>query len=181
VLGDLVGPWAGTVYRHVATGRRRSVLDDTYLGVARDNRWNREGTPAYYFASDLAVTVAEFARHIASELPDGASERLARTVWRVPVSLAATLDLTDPAVVEAAGAPPIGGWILDREATQATAAYLLAHLPRLQALVVPSIAFLDRRDRPNLVVYRDRVDPATVFGRPVRVRTIVIEAAGLEA
>ena len=133
------------------------------------------------FASDLAVTVAEFARHIAAELPDGASERLARTVWRVPVSLTATLDLTDPTVVEAAGAPPIGEWILDREVTRATATYLLAQVPALQGLVVPSIAFLDRRDRPNLVVYRDRIDPSEVFGRPVRVRTIAIEAAGVEA
>lgn len=169
------------MYRHVAAGRHRGALDDAYLGVARDNRWNREGTPAYYFASDLAVTVAEFARHIAAELPDGASERLARTVWRVPVSLTATLDLTDPTVVEAAGAPPIGEWILDREVTRATATYLLAQVPALQGLVVPSIAFLDRQDRPNIVVYRDRIDPPAVFGRPVRVRSIAIEAAGVEA
>ncbi len=180
MLRDLLRPWAGPVYRHVAPGRQRSVLDDTYLGVARDNRWNREGTPAFYFASDLAVTVAEFARHIAAELPDGATERIVRSVWRVDVTLASALDLTDPAVVAATGAPPIADWILDRAATQATAAYLLAQLSGLQALIVPSVAFLDRRDRPNIVVYRDRIDPRKVFGRPVHRRDIVLEATGLE-
>ena len=180
MLGDLLWPWSGSVYRHVAAGRRRGMLDETYLGVARDNRWNREGTPAYYFASDLAVTVAEFARHLGTELPDGTAERLVRSVWRVRVTLGATLDLTDPDVVAATGAPPIGDWILDRAVTRATAEYLLAQLPGLQALVVPSIASLDRRDRPNLVVYRDRIDPGLAFGSPVRVRKLVIEAAGRE-
>ncbi len=178
MLRDLVRPWSGRLYRHVAAGRRRSVLDDTYLGVARDNRWNEAGTPAWYFASDLAATVAEYARHIATELPDGVPERLAREVYRVPVTLACTLDLTDPVVVEATGAPPIADWILDPATTRATATFLLAQMPALQALLVPSVAFLDRRQRPNVVVFRDRLDPGSAFGKPVHVRDIVIEAAG---
>ncbi len=61
-------------------------------------------------------------------------------------------------MIEAMGSGPIEDWILDLNATRSTANYLRAQAEP-QALIVPSVAFLDRRDRYGLVIYRDRIDP----------------------
>jgi hypothetical protein len=112
------------------------------------------------------------------ELPEGQSERLARAVFEVDIRLDRVLDLTDLTTVAAMGAEPIERWILDLVATQAAASYLLAQIADLQALIVPSVAFLDRPERFNVVAYRDRIDPAVVFTAPVFVREIVLEGTG---
>lgn len=175
---DFVRPWSGPGLRHRPAGSRRSVLDDQYLGQVPDSRWSELGVRAYYFAADIGLILAEYGRHIVIDLPAGHSERLARSVYSVPISLGHVLDLTDPVMVEAMGAAPLETWILNERATQSAATYLLEQVPTLQALLVPSVAFLDRPDRHNFVVYRDRIDVTTAFGVPVHVRDIVLEADG---
>lgn len=133
---------------------------------------------AYYFATDIGVIVAEYGRHVEVELPEGRSERLARSVFEVDISLERILDLTDPRVVDAMGAEPIERWVLSLEATQSAASYVLAHVPDLQGLLVPSVAFLDHPERHNVVVYGDRIDPGAVFGPPRFVRDLILEATG---
>ncbi len=177
-LADVVRPWSGTALRHRPASSARSVLDDTYLGQQHDSRWSAYGVRAWYFASDIGLILAEYGRHIAIDLPDGYSERLARSVYKTSVDLVRILDLTDPGTVATMGAAPINEWILNLGATQAAAGYLLEHVPDLQGLIVPSVAFLDQPARHNLVVYRDRVDPSVIFGAPAFVRDIVLEAAG---
>ncbi len=178
MLADLVVSWSGELLRHRPKASRRSVLDETYLGIAADNRWSAAGVRAWYFASDRAVVTAEFARHIEADVPAGYAVRLERSVFRVPVTLERVLDLRDPLVVAAMGAAAIHDWILDLAATQTAAAYLLAHVNGLQGLLVPSVAFLDRPDRFNVVVYRDAIDPATVFGQPAFDFAITLAADG---
>ncbi|CAN5583622.1 hypothetical protein BH23CHL8_BH23CHL8_24970 [soil metagenome] len=97
-------------------------------------------------------------------------------MFEVDISLERCLDLTAAGVVATMGAEPIVRWILNLEATQAAASYLLAQMADLQGLLVPSVAFLDRPQRHNMIVYRDRVDPATAFAAPVFVRDLVLEA-----
>ena len=177
-LSRLLRPWSGEMLRHRPKASRRSVLDDLYLGQADDNRWSARGVRAYYFASDRGIVAAEHARHVAADLPPGPAERIERAVYRVPVALERTLDLTDPRVVAAMGAEPINEWILDRARTQAAGAYLLSHVDGLQGLIVPSVAFLDDHARFNVVVFRDAIDLAVVFGKPVFVMDIVLDAAG---
>lgn len=177
-LADLVAPWAGDVMRHRPKNSGRSVLDDTYLGIADDNRWSERGIRAYYFAFDVGLVAAEHARHIATDVLGGHAERIERSVFRVPVSLERTLCLTEPAVVAAMGAEPIDTWILALAKTQAAASYLLSQVPGLQGLIVPSVAFLDHHDRFNVVVYRDAIDPAVAFGDPVYDCDITITSAG---
>jgi RES domain-containing protein len=177
-LTDLVVPWSGVLLRHRPKASTRSVLDDAYLGMAGDNRWSTRGISAYYFASDVGLVAAEHARHIEIDLAGGHADRIERSVFRVPVGLERVLKLTDPVVVAAMGAGPIGSWILDLVATQAAASYLLAQVAGLQGLIVPSVAFLDRKDRFNMVVYRDRIDPGTAFRTPVWELDIALVAAG---
>ncbi len=177
-LRRLIAPWKGSPLRHRPAGSRRSVLDDSYLGQASANRWSAKGVRAWYFAADQGIVAAEHARHVAAELPEGRAVRLEREVFRVPVTLERALDLTDRRVVKAMGAAPVNDWILDLAATQAVGAYLRTQLPGLQGLIVPSVAFLDEHARHNVVVFRDAVDPARVFGRPELVLRITLEAAG---
>ena len=180
-VADVVRPWSGTALRHQPASSLRSVLDDEYLGQQHDARWSEFGVRAWYFAADIGLIVAEYGWHIAVDLPDGHVERLERSVYQVEITLDRVLDLTDAATVGAMGAGPIDSWILNLPATQSAARYLLEQVPDLQGLLVPSVAFLDRPDRHDTVVYRDRVDPAVVFGSPTHVRDIVLEATGSDS
>lgn len=112
------------MFRHRPAASSRSVLDDAYLGQVPDDRWSGLGIRAYCFASDRRVVLADHARHIQRDLPAGRTDRIERTVFRVPVRLATVLDLTDPAVVAAIGSKPIASWILDVSTTQAVSRYL---------------------------------------------------------
>lgn len=176
-LGSLLRPWSGIGLRHVPAGASRGVLDDAHAARSRRNRWNEAGTPTFYFASDIAVVVAEFGRHIRAELPDGQPERQARDVWKVPISLSRLIDFRDPATSASIGLPKVDDWVADIDRTQATARYIRQHAA-VQALLVPSIGFLDDSTRWNVVVYLDRVDPRAAFGTPAFLRRIVLDALG---
>jgi len=102
---------------------------------------------------------------------------LERDVWSVEIRLDHTLDLRDPVVIEAMGAPPLRRWILDAGKTRAAAEHLRAQTG-VQGLIVPSVAFLDDPDRPNVIVFRDRVDPAVAFGLPHRSGRITLDTRG---
>jgi RES domain-containing protein len=177
-LAGLVTPWSGEALRHRPKGSTRSVLDDTYLGQADDNRWSERGVRAYYFALDVGLITAEHARHIDVDVPGGHTDRIERSVFRVPLTLGRTLRLTDPAVIAAMGADPLDTWILDVAKTQAAGSYLLSQVLDLEGLIVPSVAFLDQPDRFNVVVYRDAIDPAVAFGTPVHDGDISLVATG---
>lgn len=176
-LEDLLHPWVGVGLRHVPAGSTRSVLDARYAGVSPNNRWNEGGTPTFYFGSDIAVVVAEFARQIDAELPGGAPERQVRRIHRVPIKLDRMIDLTDPRATETLGIAPIREWIGDVPTTQATVRFLRKHLD-VQGLIVPSVPSLDVPGKWNVVVFLDRIDARTVFGSPEFVRKLVLDAIG---
>ncbi len=87
------------------------------------------------------------------------------------------VDFRDPATSASIGLSKIDDWIADVDRTQATARYVRQHTD-LQALLVPSMGFLDDPTRWNVVVFLDRVDPLATFGTPVFVRRIVLDAVG---
>ena len=176
-LDSLQRAWSGIGLRHVPTGATHGILDATHAARSRRNRWNEAGTPTFCFASDIAVVVAEFGRHIQAELPDGEQERQARDVWKVPISLGRVIDFRDPAASASIGLSKIDDWIGDIDRTQATARYVRQHAD-VQGLLVPSMGFLDDAARWNIVVYLDRIDPQATFGTPVFLRRIVLDAVG---
>lgn len=180
-LRRFLAPWTGDLLRHRPRGSTRSVVDDRYLGQSATNRWSALGVRAYDFARDPGVVAAEHARHLAAELPTGATERIAREVFQLHASLDRVLDLTDPRVIEAMGAEALERWILDIRRTQAASSYLLTHIPGLQGLIVPSVAFLDDLSWSNVVVFRDAIDPAEAFGPPRHVMDIILAGTGSDA
>lgn len=62
--------------------------------------------------------------------------------------------------------------------TQKAASYLRPTIPDLEGLIVPSVAFLDHPKRSNVVIYRDRIDLASTFGKPAFVRTLALDGNG---
>ena len=176
-LHNLIVPWQGDVYRHIPADSRFNVLDFRFAGVSRDNRWNSAGEPTLYLASDRGVVIAEFGRHYVEERdrpPQGRAE--SRQLYRLRVELERVLDLR---VQQAWGALSISGapaFFLDRARARAIGSFLRTVTP-VQAMLVPSVAFLDQPEsRWSLVLFLEKlpVDPTRFLTRVEPVDQFVI-------
>lgn len=156
-VGDLVRPWSGTGLRHIPSGSPYGLLDFRFAGLATDNRWNDVGVAAVYLASDRAVAVAEFARHLADRPEPTRARLVRRTLYELDVHLDRLLDVRDPRLLRTIGLERTDQF-LDRDLAAATARYL-RELAGVEALLVPPIAFLDDPERWNAVLYLDRLGP----------------------
>jgi RES domain-containing protein len=149
-MHPLAKPYAGTA----AVAIKGDRPWDTDRLITRDgNRWSRPGEPTVYLAGDVAVAMAEFARHT----PADAGE-ISGTLWTVAVELEAVVDLRGGNAPPELEVPDDVDWALDREVCRRIAGELRER--GVQALLVPSVAFLDRPDRGNLVLFADRLGGA---------------------
>jgi RES domain-containing protein len=133
------------------------VLDTWFTGRARDNRWNRQGEPTLYLASDHGVLIAEFARHLktqrAVELRRGI---LVRRIFDLDLAFTQTLDLRDPEVCVALSLTATPECFLDREVARATADFL-RRTTAVKALLLPSMAFLDQPERWVMAIFLEKL------------------------
>jgi hypothetical protein len=74
------------------------------------------------------------------------------------VELEHAVDVREPAVCEALQIDADPAWIRDIARTHAVAG-TLRHDSPAQALLVPSVAFVDQPERWNLVIFREKVEP----------------------
>ena len=127
------------------------------MRTSEGNRWSAPGEPTIYLAGDLGVALAELGRHVPSDPEEG-------RVWSVQVDLDAVVDLRAHRDVDG---------LLDRGRCRALAArHRIAGT--CEALLVPTVAMLDRPDRWNLVVFGDRLRrPLAVAVRPLEVVAIL--------
>lgn len=154
-------PWAGPAYRHIPDGAY-NVLDFRFAGLGQDNRWNRAGEPTLYLAGDRGVAIAEFSRHYAEvRVPRLALHTQRRQLYRLEVRLEQVLDLRQPEVRRALALPDSLTVFLNREIARA-AADLIRAATATQAILVPSIAFLDQVDRWVLALFLEKLpaDPS---------------------
>lgn len=160
MVSTFVRPWKGTGIRHIpafGAGGRLDVLDTRFAGLARDNRWNEPGSPTFYVASDRGVAIAEFGRHMAEERDAGGGWRVQeRAIYRLDVHVQALLDLREPKVRQALGLRGGTRRFLDVAVARATANYV-RHTTPAEALLVPSMAFLDDPTRWNLVLFLEKL------------------------
>lgn len=175
-LEPLSTPWTGVVFRHIAAEARYSVLDFSRAGKATNNRWNVKGEPTLYLASDRSVGITEFSRHIDRDRPPAVvAGVLQRRLYRFEIRLDAVLDLLQPQTWTALSLADAPNCFLDRRIARATAHYIRA-TTTIQAIRVPSIAFLDDLTRWVLVVFLDKLasDPGKFIlsGDPDDVFTI---------
>jgi RES domain-containing protein len=155
------GPWIGSAYRHIRANAGRDVLDFTYAGAFARNRWNEPGEPTLYLAGDPGVLVAEWGRQLGSSFSDDvAASTIERIEYRLHLRLERVLDLRVANVSSWFGLDDPAVGTADREVTRAAAARIRATTDA-QALLVPSVAFLDDLSRWNLVVFLERMPAET--------------------
>ena len=152
-----IRPWGGVGIRHIPATSPFGVLDTRLAGRVGDNRWNQAGDPTFYLASDKSVALAEFARHL-QERQDPSLGRLTidRAVYRLEVHVQALLDLRVPAVRTALGLHGGNRRFLDVQVARATANFI-RRTTSAEALIVPSVAFLDDPARSNLVLFLEKL------------------------
>ena len=171
-----IRPWGGVGVRHIPADSPYGVLDTRFAGRVGDNRWNRAGDPTLYIVSDRGVALAEFARHF-KERQDQALAPVAveRALYQLSVEVQALLDLREPAVPATLGLHGGGRRFLDAEVARATATFI-RRTSSAEALLVPSVGFLDDATRWNLVLFLEKLPPdLSTFIKATPVGTFRIE------
>lgn len=152
-------PWSGSALRHIPAGSPFDVLDFRYAGRGADNRWNDQGAPTLYLAGDEGVLIAEWGRHFAlhrsAELQKLTVER---SVYALSLSLDHVLDMRDAAVCASLSLDNAPTCFRDIQIARATANFVRS-TTAAEALLVPSMAFLDDIDRYCLVVFLEKLPP----------------------
>jgi hypothetical protein len=159
-----VTPFIGSVFRHIAGGTvNRDPLDFRWAGRQQGNRWNTPEQPTLYTAGELGVLIAEWGRSFRPGYPDELTANPShRNVFRYQFRLEAVADLREPAICDALGMPDPPHRYLDTEVTSWTASRLRTETAA-QAILVPSMAFLDDLSRWNLVVFLEKVADDTTM------------------
>lgn len=174
-LADLVRPWEGIAYRHIPADAGYDVRDLRFAGRRSDGRWHWRGQPTLYLATDAAVAIAEFARHLAVDR-GGALIPARRAVYQLGVRLARTIDLRDPAVLSLIGRDDAPQCWLDERIARAVATFFRDAL-QVEAMLVPSVAHLDAPDRFNIVCFLENLpaNPRAFLPRARRRATVTVE------
>jgi RES domain-containing protein len=161
-LADLVAPFSGTVFCHVPADR---PFDAGALARPDDgrDRWGTPGCRTVFLAADPAIALAEYARH---RPPNGASDE--RRIVCLRLAVVNVLDLRAPTVAELLAASIGERRLVDRETARAVAADI-RQTGVCQGLLVPSMAFLDRPERFNVVLFAEQLgrDVAELVSDPV--------------
>ncbi len=157
MLADHLRPWRGVGYRHIPEGSPYGVLDLRFAGLSAENRWNVPGEPTLYVAGDVGVAVAEFGRHYREHRTPALGRAVTRrALYRLEVRVSALLDLRMPAARRGLGLRGGTRRVLDVGVARATAQFV-RHTTSAEALLVPSIPFLDDPERWNLVLFLEKL------------------------
>lgn len=133
------------------------MLDFRFAGLGAINRWNVQGERTLYLASDRAVAIAEFARHLQDERPLALAGIIGeRQLYRLEIAIDLTLDLRDAALTQQLSLHEAPTTFLDKSVARAVAGFLRV-TTLAQAVLVPSIAFLDDPRRFLLVCFLDKL------------------------
>ncbi len=170
-ISSFIKPWSGFAVRHFpepAKGQTIDPFDFSWCGKSSENRWNVLGEPTLYLAQEKDIALAEYARHFkVNRSPGLAAKTQKRKVYRFGVELSHTLDLRDRATCKALSLTRAPGCFADKKVARSTAAFLRNTTP-VQAIFVPSIAFLDDPWKWCLVVFLEKLgpNPKAVFKNP---------------
>lgn len=152
-------PCSGAALRHIPANSPYDVLDVRFAGRGADNRWNEPGSPTLYLAADEGVLIAERGRHFdVDRAPALQALTVQRSIYRLELSLDAVLDPRDEVVCHALSLDDAPACFLDRELARATA-HSVRRTTDAQALLVPSMGFLDDRARWRLAMFLEKLPP----------------------
>ncbi len=156
MLQPLIKSRSGYGVRHIPDGAY-NVYDFSRAGVATDNRWNRQGEPTLYLASEKDVALGEWSRHLQVERSVELVKNVKRRkVYRFEVKLTSTIDLCDRYVWQALSLQDAPNCFLNKDTARAIAGFI-RHTTQVEAIFVPSVVFLDRPDKWVLVVFLEKL------------------------
>jgi len=136
-----------------------------HLVTTKANRWTEAGTPSIYLAGDPGVALAEWGRHWI----DGATSV---ALWRVRLELSSVVDLRHEWRDYRSG-PDGLTWVLDEDRCRWIARQMQS--AGVEAVIVPSVAFLDDPRRGNALLFVDAL--RTPLDKAVRLEQCVAELA----
>jgi RES domain-containing protein len=149
--------WSGVAWRHIPAGSPYDVLDFRFAGRGSDNRWNAPGEPTLYLAGDEGVLIAEWGRHFKTNRSARLQQMtVERSVYRLELSLDSVLDVRDAEVSRSLSAYDAPSCFADVGFARATA-HFVRRTTEAQALLAPSMGFLDQLERWCLVVFLEKL------------------------
>lgn len=158
-LQSFVQPWSGYAVRHLpdTPDRINDIYDFSYCGRSTENRWNVAGESTLYLAKEKDVALAEYARHFqVNRTPGLAAKVYRRKVYRFEVKLDEVLDLRQSSVWSALSLQGAPECFKDKSVARATATYIRS-TTAVQAMFVPSVAFLDDLEQWCLLLFLEKL------------------------
>jgi len=158
-LHDYILPWTGYAVRHIPDrpGKPYNIYDFSYCGVSNENRWNVAGEPTLYLAKEKDVALAEYARHFKVDRTPGlGAKTYRRLVYRFEVRLDCVLDLTKAEVWQELSLANAPECFSEKAHARATANFI-RNTTTTQAIIVPSLPFLDNLKQWCLVLFLEKL------------------------
>lgn len=176
-LAEKIRPWSGPAFRHIPAEGAHDVRDLRFAGRRGAGRWHWQGQRTLYLASDAGVAIGEFARHLAVDR-GGSVTPARRAVYEVRLDVDRALDLREQSVLAMIGRDDAPACWLDERIARATATFFRDTLD-VQALIVPSVAYLDDPGRFNIVAFLENLPERvrTFLPRARRRSTVTVEPA----
>ena len=158
-LAGYLKRWSGAALRHIPAGSPYDVLDFRFAGRGAENRWNEPGSPTLYLAGDEGVLIAEWGRHFETNRTAQLQQMtVGRSVFSVQLSIDAVLDVRSEDVWHALSLDNAPSCFADVAVARATAQFVRG-TTEAQALLVPSMGFLDDLERWCLVAFLEKFPP----------------------
>ena len=152
-IEKFITPWKGYAFRHIPDGNE--VLDFSLCGLSNENRWNSQGEPTLYLAGGKEVALGEYSRHYReNRIYELAQKTQRRSFWRLEVQLKRTIDLCNPDVYAAF---PGGLDGFKKIKLARTVASFYRNVFKIEAIFVPSMAFLDDLSQWCLVLFLENL------------------------
>ncbi|ELR98414.1 RES domain-containing protein [Gloeocapsa sp. PCC 73106] len=158
-LQDYIRPWSGYAVRHIPDRPEQpyDIYNFSYCGVSNENRWNIAGEPTLYLAKEKDIALAEYARHFrVDRTPSLAAKTYRRLVYRFEVRLNCVLDLTKAEVWQELSLEDAPECFAEKTIARATANFI-RNTTTIQAIIVPSLAFLDNLEQWCLVLFLEKL------------------------
>lgn len=156
-------PWAGYAVRHIpyTPGKSYDIYDFRSCSRSTENRWNIAGESTLYLAKEKNVALAEYVQHFKIDrTPQLAAQTYRRQVVRFKVELDYVLDLTNSQVWAELSLEAAPDCFKDKNIARSIANFI-RFATLTQAIIVPSIAFLDNLEQWCLVVFLEKLPSDT--------------------
>lgn len=151
--------WSGAALRHIPAGSPLDVLDFRYAGRGTDNRWNEPGSPTLYLAGDEGVLIAEWGRHFETNRTARLQQMtVERSTFSLELSIDYVLDIRSEEVCRSLSLDNAPYSFADVHVARATA-HFVRSTTEAQALLAPSMGFLDDLARWCLVAFLEKLPP----------------------